>query len=475
MSQFQPSLLEGPGVGSLAGVTSFEDDIRQFAWDGRPTDVEMTEADCDGHSVRARTFTNEFWTSKQRAGHSLHEISYRACFKPQLVDFFVQRLTEPGDLVYDPFMGRGTTVVEAALLNRAAAGCDVNPLCRVLTKPRLAPPTLEQVSERLRALDLTWSDSYPEDLTVFFHPETLNAMCALRSYLRKLHAEGAMDGVDQWIEMVAVNRLTGHSPGFFSVYTLPPNQAVSIDSQRNRPVESMLGGGRRLSSVMLSDSSSRRASPCFEIAGTPRDDGLSIDSQRKINARRRQTPVVRDVVRLIIKKSKSLLRDCGDATRRRLAAHAARTRLLVQASSSTPEIRSASVRLVVTSPPFLDVVNYASDNWLRCWFCGIEADAVPITMTRKLDTWRSAMTDVFGELQRVLVPGGHVAFEVGEVRGGTIRLEATVIPCGESVGLEPLAVVVNSQVFTKTSNCWGVSNNRKGTNTNRIVVFRKPG
>ena len=387
----------------------------------------MTEADCDGHSVRARTFTNEFWTSKQRAGHSLHEISYRACFKPQLVDFFVQRLTEPGDLVYDPFMGRGTTVVEAALLDRAAAGCDVNPLSRVLTKPRLAPPTLEQVSERLHALDLTWSDSYPEDLTVFFHPETLNAMCALRSYLRKLHAEGAMDGVDQWIEMVAVNRLTGHSPGFFSVYTLPPNQAVSIDSQR------------------------------------------------KINARLRQMPVVRDVVRLIIKKSKSLLRDCGDATRRRLAARAARTRLLVQASSSTPEIRSASVSLVVTSPPFLDVVNYASDNWLRCWFCGIEADAVPITMTRKLDTWRSAMTDVFGELQRVLVPGGHVAFEVGEVRGGTIRLEATVIPCGQSVGLEPLAVVVNSQVFTKTSNCWGVSNNRKGTNTNRIVVFRKPG
>lgn len=427
MSQFQPPLLEGPGVERLAGVTSFVDDIRQFAWDGRPTDVEMTEADCDGHSVRARTFTNEFWTSKQRAGHSLHEISYRACFKPQLVDFFVQRLTEPGDLVYDPFMGRGTTVVEAALLDRAAAGCDVNPLSRVLTKPRLAPPTLEQVSERLHALDLTWSDSYPEDLTVFFHPETLNAMCALRSYLRKLHAEGAMDGVDQWIEMVAVNRLTGHSPGFFSVYTLPPNQAVSIDSQR------------------------------------------------KINARRRQMPVVRDVVRLIIKKSKSLLRDCGDATRRRLAARAARTRLLVQASSSTPEIRSASVSLVVTSPPFLDVVNYASDNWLRCWFCGIEADAVPITMTRKLDTWRSAMTDVFRELQRVLVPGGHVAFEVGEVRGGTIRLEATVIPCGESVGLEPLAVVVNSQVFTKTSNCWGVSNNRKGTNTNRIVVFRKPG
>jgi hypothetical protein len=386
----------------------------------------MTEADCDGHGVRAKTFTNEFWTSKQRAGHSLHEISYRACFKPQLVDFFVQRLTEPGDLVYDPFMGRGTTVVEAALLGRAAAGCDVNPLSRVLTKPRLAPPTLEQVSERLRALDLTACDNYPEDLTVFFHPETLNRICALRAYLRKVHAEGATDEVDEWIEMIAVSRLTGHSPGFFSVYTLPPNQAVSIDAQR------------------------------------------------KINARRAQTPPVRDVVQLIIRKSKALLRDCGEGTRRRLAAHAERTRLLVRPSSSTPEIQSASVSLVVTSPPFLDVVNYASDNWLRCWFCGIEVDAVSITMSRTLDTWRLAMTEVFEELQRVLRPGGHVAFEVGEVRGGTVKLETTVIPCGESVGLESLAVVVNSQVFTKTSNCWGVSNNTKGTNTNRIVIFRKP-
>jgi hypothetical protein len=34
---------------------------------------------------------------------------------------------------------------------------------------------------------------------------------------------------------------------------------------------------------------------------------------------------------------------------------------------------------------------------------------------------------------------------------------------------------VHAQEFTKTANCWGVDNNSKGTNTNRIVVFRKPG
>jgi DNA modification methylase len=65
--------------------------------------------------IVVETFVNEFWTSKQRAAHSLHEVSYRACFKPQLPRFFIDRFTGQGDVVYDPFMGRGTTVLEAAL------------------------------------------------------------------------------------------------------------------------------------------------------------------------------------------------------------------------------------------------------------------------------------------------------------------------------------------------------------------------
>ena len=44
------------------------------------------------HSVPV--FINEFWTSGQRQANKLHEISYRACFKPQLPKFFIDRLTE---------------------------------------------------------------------------------------------------------------------------------------------------------------------------------------------------------------------------------------------------------------------------------------------------------------------------------------------------------------------------------------------
>ena len=142
--------------------------------------------------------------------------------------------------------------------------------------------------------------------------------------------------------------------------------------------------------------------------------------------------------------------------------------------ASTPEIPSNSIRLVVTSPPFLDVVQYATDNWLRCWFLGIDPKTIQITMARRVDAWQKVMTGVFQELARVLEPGGVIAFEVGEVNKGAVKLEEAVLPCGIAAGLRPELVLINAQEFTKTARCWGVNNNSKGTNSNRIVVFSKP-
>jgi hypothetical protein len=114
------------------------------------------------------------------------------------------------------------------------------------------------------------------------------------------------------------------------------------------------------------------------------------------------------------------------------------------------------------------------DNWLRCWFCGIDPDEVHITSVRSVDRWQAAMAEVFRELRRVLKRGACVAFEVGEVVSGTVRLEEAVIPAALGAGLEPVFVLINDQAFTKTANLWGVTNNRVGTNTNRVVLLRKP-
>ena len=53
----------------------------------------------------SRCFENEFWTARQRQAHPLHEISYRACFKPQLPRFFIERLTAPGERRLRPVHG----------------------------------------------------------------------------------------------------------------------------------------------------------------------------------------------------------------------------------------------------------------------------------------------------------------------------------------------------------------------------------
>lgn len=386
----------------------------------------MTRAQTfSGQAIEVPALINEYWTARQRQASSLHEVSYRACFKPQLPRFFIERLTEPGERVYDPFMGRGTTPVEAALLGRVPAGNDVNPLSLVMTRPRLAPPSLAEVAARLQRVDFDRPGEEPEDLLVFYHADTLRKISSLRRYLLERRASGSFDLLDEWISLVALNRLTGHSNGFFSVYTLPPNQAVSVKSQR------------------------------------------------RINEKRKQVPTPREVPALILKKTRQLLGDVSVEVRRTLAGVAEQATLLTGPAEATPSLPDASVALVVTSPPFLDVVQYATDNWLRCWFLGFDSAGVQITVPGQVDRWQEVMTRVLRELFRVVRPGGHVAFEVGEVHQGKTRLEEAVLPCAVEAGFTPLVVVINDQEFTKTANCWGVDNMARGTNTNRIVVLRK--
>ncbi|DAC24391.1 MAG TPA: site-specific DNA-methyltransferase, partial [Candidatus Thalassarchaeaceae archaeon] len=345
---------------------------------------------------------------------------YRACFKPQLPRFFIERLTQPGDAIYDPFMGRGTTPMEAFLLGRRPLGNDINPLSRLLLQPRLNPPTIKEIENRLDKIDLSHAEEEYDGLLAFFHKDTLCEIISLKEYLLKREESGEIDNVDAWIRMVAINRLTGHSEGFFSVYTLPPNQAVTIKRQE------------------------------------------------KINANRNQVPDYKEIKTRIIKKSKSLLKDWKELETPGMDPSCV---LTTGDSRFASNIEDNSAQLVVTSPPFLDVVNYQADNWMRCWFIGIDSSDINISQLKSIKEWEATMTGVLTDLRRIVKPGGHIAFEVGEVRGGKVLLEENVVRCGVMAGLEPIIILINDQEFTKTANAWGIENQSKGTNTNRIVVF----
>ncbi len=369
----------------------------------------------------------EFWTAKQRQASSLHEISYRACFKPQLPRYFIERYSKEGDIIYDPFMGRGTTIIEAALMKRNVIGNDVNPLSKILAAPRLDIPGIDEVEKRLAEIKFSKEAKANIDLSMFYHPDTEAEIVSLQKYLAERKRDKTEDRIDRWIRMVATNRLTGHSSGFFSVYTLPPNQAAQPKSQM------------------------------------------------RINRLRNQTPEYRNIKNIILKKTGTLLKRVSEHEREHLNTVRDQALFLSADAQHTSTIDSETIQLTVTSPPFLNIVQYSNDNWLRCWFNSIEDKviAMNITMSRTIDEWCSVMGGVFIELFRITQPTGYVAFEVGELRKGTVRLEEHVIPLGENAGFHCKAVFINTQKFTKTANIWGVQNNESGTNTNRIVLFRK--
>lgn len=422
------SLAQTSGAKESAVTTIYSSDLAipetLFEIEEGPSLIEES-CEIGGHQVNR--ITGEFWTAGQRQAANIHEVSYRACFKPQLPAYFIKRFTRPGDVVYDPFSGRGTTAIEAGLWGRQVIANDVNPLSSILAKPRLQISTLDEIAHRLDSIAISPELRADIDLSMFYHPETEAELVSLKNYLTERHRSGSEDEVDSWIRMVATNRLTGHSSGFFSVYSFPPNQAVSQESQR------------------------------------------------RINHQRGQVPDYRDTRRIILKKSRQLLSGLSQREIATLQEAGRTARFITGDARSNLAIADNSVQLTVTSPPFLDIVQYADDNWLRCWFndLPIESISQQITLSRTVQQWSETMGAVFRELYRITAPGGVVAFEVGEVRKGKVKLEEQVIPLGLKAGFLCEVVLINAQKFTKTANIWGVSNNEVGTNTNRIVVFKK--
>jgi len=378
-------------------------------------------------NIEVNKYINEFWTAKQRQANSIHEVSYRACFKPQLPRFFITNLTKENDYVYDPFLGRGTTIIEAGLLNRQVIGNDINPLSRILSEPRFLVPNVFNLIKSLEQIPFQKNLKADIDLSMFYHLDTESEIVSLRNYLLEKEKNKELSDLDKWIRMVATNRLTGHSKGFFSVYTMPPNQAVSQKRQI------------------------------------------------KINEKRNQKPEYRNVKEIILRKTKSLIKAIFNKQQQQLKQIHKTAIFLNNDARETREIPDNFVQLTVTSPPFLDVVQYAQDNWLRGWFNDINIQEVEkkITMSKTVEQWTNVMQKVFNELFRITKKNGYVAFEVGEVRNGKVKLDEYVVPLGINSGFEPIGIIINEQEFTKTANIWGVNNNNKGTNSNRIALFRK--
>jgi DNA methylase len=345
------------------------------------------------------------WKDQQRLwGHSFHPMcSYLASFPAGLVHSFIARYTRPGDVVLDPFSGRGTTPLQACAEGRIGAGNDLNPFAHILTAAKVDPPTRADVKTRVAALRLAWvatagewneladrvaadpgssdivvpgpgsrpiggsmparpDSTVPAEVTLAFHPRTLAQLLFLRAGL------DPDDRTDRFILATLTGILHGKSASYLSA--VMPNTF----SMAPRYVRDFV------------------ARTSFH---SPERDtfGLLDDKLRRLY--RQPLPASRGI---------ALLGDARDSGVRFREALRAR---------GLPE----KARLVVTSPPYLRVVKYGYYNWLRLWLLGYDASAIDDLLddAHHRDAYLVFMREVLSGLRTALADDAVVALVIGDV------------------------------------------------------------
>jgi DNA methylase len=293
-------------------------------------------------------------------GHPLHKLSpYVGGFPPALARWFVLALSDPGDVVFDPFSGRGTTLLEALLHGRDGVASDAFEYAVVLSRAKAAPLTIVELEAYLRArlagaarIDVELDEP---DLRVFFSDRTLDQLVRLREVLRGDETREAT-----FAKAVICGVLHGPSRMFLSA---PQKDQTS----------STVGYVRRY----------------LERNGIERPE--------------------RDVLESALAK----------ARRSGLDRLPSRTGVVHRADCRDLPLADASVDLVVTSPPYMAVLDYAWNNWLRLWWLGCDRreERGKLILSRREDVYRAFMRDTCAELHRVLRDDSAAVLVVGDVKG----------------------------------------------------------
>lgn len=300
----------------------------------------------------------------------LHSICpYFAMFPEQFVRKHVVGHTDPGDVVFDPFAGRGTTILESLLLDRDAYGTDLNPVAVCLANAKADPPPLDAVLRRLRELEATAGNvdgaermGGDEFFALCFHPHTLAHVLHLRAALGWRSCR-----VDCFIAAVALGCLHGESHKTANCFsnrmprTISTKKAYSVAWWRRNGFE------------------------------PPRRDVFAI--LRHMAAFRLATEIPK-------RRGRAAERDARDA-------------------SSEFTALAGRVRLVVTSPPYLDMTDYREDQWLRLWFLG--GDTAPSRghaddRHRSAEPYWSFLAEAWAGIRDLLAPDATLVVRIGGTR-----------------------------------------------------------
>jgi len=408
------------------------------------------------------------WKDQQRLwGHRLHPMcSYLASFPAALTHAFIARYSRPGDVVLDPFSGRGTTPLQACAEGRIGVGNDLNPFAHLLTAAKVEPASTAETTARLASLRLRWAgeaaawlelalrvvhdpgaggmrvpaagsglppggvavarETVPVEVVLSFHPRTFAQVLFLRSHLR------LDDRVDRFLAAAITGILHGKSASYLS--EVMPNTF----SMAPRYVR---------------DFAART-----DFHSPDRDVFACLDAKLE-RLRRDPLPPTGGI---------ALLGDARDAGVRVRAALRER---------GLPE----RARLVVTSPPYLRVVKYGYYNWLRTWFLGFDAAAIDAALddAHHKGAYLRFMGETLEGLRPALAQDAVVVLVIGDVeldRGRRIAdgvglAEAVWTAAAEPAGYRLAGIALDDVAAgRKMTKLWGDEAGR-ATKLDRLLVL----
>ncbi len=366
---------------------------------------EMRARRCNvgnGTTVEIPVLLNQFWSRQQRAGCSLQRVAYREAFNGPLPGFFIERLSRVGELVYDGFMGRGTTLIEAAWNGRIPIGNDANPISKMIIEALLRPQPLGLWRFRMDWCEVRPAlDKVPEAVFSVFHPQTLYDLCSVRQWLLECQQQGEFEEIHRWNRMLVLTSLAGARSGY------------------------LIGPSLHANTPMLPTRFWRPTAPSH--CQLPR----------------------KELIDCLGRRSESLTATLDSWQVRGLEKVFPQSILLTGPAHSTAQLANNSVSLIVTGPPGLKPFNYVLENWLRCWFVDLDPASVQIPAHRELDAWCQEMAGVFVEFYRVLQPGGYCVIDLGRLRPRKIRWDEVILELMLLAGFTPVALLVNSTHYGK--------------------------
>ena len=405
------------------------------------------------------------WKDQQRLwGHAFHPMcSYLASFPAALAHAFIARYSRPGDVVLDPFSGRGTTPLQASAEGRIGVGNDLNPFAHLLTAAKVEPPTRAEAATRLTALRLAWAADAAgwEALAarVCADPTTDDAW---------IPGAGSEAGPDAGSESVPVEVALAFHPRTLA-QLLFVRASLQLDRRVDRFLAAALAG-------ILHGKSATYLSPLM-----PNTFSMAPRYVREFAARTGFEPPARDVFDCLAAKLVRLQRQPGPS--------ATGIALLGDARDVAPRARDAlrsralpdRARLVVTSPPYLRVVKYGYYNWLRTWLLGFDAREIDATLddAHHREPYLAFLRDVLAGLRSALTDDAIVVLVIGDVefdrgrriRGGVGLAERVWESAAEPEGYRLAGVALDDiAAHRKMTKLWGDEAGR-ATKTDRILVL----